>query len=351
MASQGYNIPQSRNLIRAAQGMLEHAQPIIVLGDFGEQKEMPQNATDTLVFRRTLPFGASTAGSGISNSQYVGTPQITANNFVLSEGVTPNSNTISFQDVSVTLQNFGVLFKFSSKVENLYEDDVPGEMTKLVGETMGEILELVRYGVLKAGTSVIYANGSTRAGVNVPISLNRLRQAVRVLESNRARRITQRIAPGVDFGVRAVQPAYIVFVHTDAEADTRNLPGFTKLEEYGNFKPIHDREIGAVEQFRFITSPLLSPFTAAGSATTNGCVSIGGAAVDVYPFLIVGESAWGQVALKGMNAISPTLLSSKTTNHANPLNMFGYVGASTWFNAVRLNDAWMTRLEAGITAL
>lgn len=351
MAAQGYNIPQSRNLIRAAQGMLEHAQPIIVLGDFGEQKEMPENATDTLVFRRVLPFGASTSGSGINNSQYVGTPQVNANNFVLAEGVTPNSNTISFQDVSVTLQNFGLLFKFSSKVENLYEDDIPGEMTKLVGETMGEILELVRFGIVKAGTSVVYANGSSRASVNSPISLNRLRQCVRVLESNRARRVTQRVAPGVDFGVKAVQPAYIVFVHTDAESDVRNLPGFSKVEEYGQFKPIHDREIGAVEQFRFITSPLLSAFAGAGSSTLNSCVSIGGSNVDVYPFIIIGESAWGQVALKGQKGISPTMISSKTINHANPLGMFGYVGASTWFNAVRLNESFMTRLECGVQSL
>jgi len=351
MALQGYNVPQSRNLIRAAQGMLEHAQPIIVLGDFGEQKEMPQNATDTLVFRRTLPFGASTAGSGINSSQYVGTPQISPYNFVLAEGVTPNSNTVTFQDVSVTLQNFGILFKFSSKVENLYEDDVPAEMTRLVGETIGEILELVRFGILKAGTSVVYSTGSSRSAVNLPISLNRLRQCVRVLESNRARRITTRIAPGPDFAVKAVQPAYIVFCHTDCEADVRSLPGFTKVEEYGNFKPIHDREIGAVEQFRFITSPLLASFAGAGSTTLNGCVSVGGSNVDVYPFLVTGESAWGQVALKGMTAISPTLISSKTTNHANPLAMFGYVGASTWFNAVRLNEAFMTRLEAGITSL
>ena len=115
MAMQGYTTIASRNLIRAAQGMLEHAQPIIVLGDFGEQRQMPKNNTDTIVFRRTLPFGAAQAGSGINGSQYVGTPQIVANSFVLSEGTTPNSNTISFQDVSVTLQNYGVLFKLTSK--------------------------------------------------------------------------------------------------------------------------------------------------------------------------------------------------------------------------------------------
>ena len=66
---------------------------------------------------------------------------------------------------------------------------------------------------------------------------------------------------------------------------------------------------------------------------------------------MVGEDAWGQVALKGMNALKPVKLSASTQNHANPLGQFGYVGASTWFNAVRLNEAWMARIEVGVSAL
>jgi len=352
MSIQNYSTVASRNLIRAAQGMLEHAQPITVLGDFGTQREMPQNSTDTLVFRRTLPFGASTAGTTIENSsRYVGTPDITASNFVLAEGVTPNANTISFQDVSVQLQQYGVLFKYSSKVEQLYEDDIPGEMVKLTGETLAEVMEMVRYGVLKAGSTVIYANGSSRSAINTAISLNAIRKAARTLESNRSRRVTSRLAPGVNFGTRAVQPAYVIFCHTDAVSDIRNLPGFTRVEEYGSFKPIHDREIGACEDFRFISSPLLKSFAAAGSATLNGMLSVGAANVDVYPFIIIGEDCWGQVALKGMSAIKPVVLKASQTNHANPLGQFGYVGASTWFATVRLNDAFMARIEAGVTAL
>ena len=352
MSIQNYGTVASRNLIRAAQGMLEHAQPITVLGDFGTQREMPQNSTDTLVFRRTLPFGASTVGTTIENSsRYVGTPDITASNFVLAEGVTPNANTISFQDVSVQLQHYGVLFKYSSKVEQLYEDDIPGEMVKLTGETLAEVMEMVRYGVLKAGSTVIYANGSSRSAINTAISLNAIRKAARTLESNRSRRVTSRLAPGVNFGTRAVQPAYVIFCHTDAVSDIRNLPGFTRVEEYGSFKPIHDREIGACEDFRFISSPLLKSFAAAGSATLNGMLSVGAANVDVYPFIIIGEDCWGQVALKGMSAIKPVVLKASQTNHANPLGQFGYVGASTWFATVRLNDAFMARIEAGVTAL
>jgi N4-gp56 family major capsid protein len=354
MAVQGYNTVASRNLIRAAQGMLEHAQPITVLGDFGTQREMPQNSTDTLVFRRTLPLGAVAAGTNIQNggpAGYINTPVIAANSYLLSEGVTPNSQSITFQDVSVQLQQYGVLFKFSSKTELLYEDDIPGEMTKLTGETMAEVLELVRYGVVKAGSVVLYANGSSRSAVNTPVTLNVLRKAARVLESNRAKRVTSRLAPGVNFATRAVQPAYVVFCHTDAVSDIRNLPGFTRVEEYGSFKPIHDREFGSVEDFRFISSPLFAPFAAAGASTLNGMVSVANANVDVYPLILIAEDCWGQVALKGFNAIKPIVLKSSQTNHANPLGQFGYVGASTWFNAVRLNEAWMARVEVGVTNL
>ena len=352
MSIQGYQTVSSRNLIRAAQGMLEHAQPITVLGDFGTVREMPKNSTDTLVFRRTLPFGANTTGVTIENSQrYVGSPNISPANFQLAEGTTPTASTITFQDVSVTLQNWGVLYKFSSKTEMLYEDDIPGEMVKHCGETLAEVTELVRYGVLKAGSQVIYTNGASRSTVNTAITLNALRKAVRVLESNRAKRVTQRVAAGVNYLTRAVQPAYLVFVHTDMEADIRNLAGFTKVEEYGSFKPVHDREIGAVEQFRFITSPLFTPFTGAGSATLNGMVTQGGTNVDVYPTLLVAEGAWGQVALKGMNAINPSIIPSTQKSHANPLGMYGFVGAQTWFNCVRLNEAWMVRIESGATSL
>jgi N4-gp56 family major capsid protein len=342
--------------------MLAHAQPITVLGDFGTQREMPQKQTDTLVFRRTLPLLASTTGASIEGTnRYQGTPGgppvgavqagLTPGTFLLSEGATPAANTISFQDVSVQLQQWGVLFKFSSKVELLYEDDIPAEMVKITGETMAEVLEMIRYGIMKAGSTVVYANGSSRSAVNTPISLNALRKTARTLESNRAKRVTSRIAPGVNYATRAVQPAFVVFVHTDCVSDIRNLPGFTKVEEYGTFKPIHDMEVGMCEDFRFVKSPLFQPFYAAGSTTLNGCLSFAGTNLDIYPVLVVGEDCWGQVALKGMNAITPVTLSSSTVNHANPMGQFGFVGASTWFNAVRLNEAWMARLEVAVTAL
>lgn len=341
MTMQGYSTAPSRNLIRAEQQMLNHAEPIIVLGNFGTQKDQPLNKTDTVVFRRLNPF----------NMQANGIPGITAQNFVLAEGTTPNSNTITYTDVSVTLQQYGVLFKFTSKTEMMYEDDIPSDMAQLTGETLAEVTELIRYGTVKAGTNVLYSNGASRAAVNTVIGLNRLRLAVRTLESNRAKMNTQKLSSGVNYGTSAVEPGYIVFIHTDCESDVRNLPGFIKSVEYASGKMVHEREIGSVEKFRFVTSPLLAPFLAAGSATLNGCYSVGAANVDVYPMILMAQDAWGSVALKGMGAVKPTILKASEKNHANPLGQFGYVGASFWTASVRLNENWMIRIEVGVTAL
>lgn len=341
---QNYSTVASRNLIRAEMEMLKMVENIQVLGMFGDQKSQPLNKTDTVVFRRLKPF----------NSTATETPNITAASFITAEGTTPASNTISYTDVSSTVEQFSVLFKFSSKAQLLYEDDIPGDMKKLTAQTLAEVAELVAYGQVKAGSSVIYANGSTRVGVNTAISLRKLQQSARTMESNRGKHVTSSIAPGQNFGTAAVEPAYLVFYHTDGSSDVRALPGFTKRVEYGSaIKPVHPREIGACEEFRFIPSPLFAPYLALGSSTLNGMVSAGSSAVDIYPFIIVAENAFGHISLKGngFTGISPTVISAATKNHANPSGMFGYVGADFWYSCVRLNENWMTRVECGVSDL
>lgn len=343
MAIQKYGTVTSRNLIAAEMKMLKHVDNIQVLTKFGDQKEQPLNKTDTVVFRRLRPFNATASE----------VPNITAANFITAEGVTPTANTISYTDVTATLNQYAVLFKFSSKAQLMYEDDIPNDMAKLTGETMAEVAELICYGQVKSGASVIYANGTTRVGINSTISLNDFRLAARTMESNRARPVTTTIKSGPDFGVSSVEPGYIVFVNTDSLADIRDIPGFTKRVDYGSaITPVHPREVGAVEEFRIITSPLFAPWLAAGAAVgTTGMKAANATNIDVYPAIVMAESAWGQISLKGngVSSVSPTIIPASTKNHANPNGLFGYVGADFWFQSVRLNENWMTKIEHAVT--
>jgi N4-gp56 family major capsid protein len=344
MAMQTYSLVPARNLIRAELQMLNHAEGYQVLGAFGMMKEQPLRASDTLVFRRVDPYNMGTNGVA----------QITPNDFILPEGGIPDAHTLSYTNVTATLQQWAVLFKLSSKAALMYEDDIPGDMIKQTGEVIGEIAELVAFGEFKAGSSVIYANGSTRAGLNTAISMNKLRQAVRTLESNMGKKVTSTIAPGLKFDTYPVEECYVVFHHTDVSSDVRDLEHFVPRTKYGTaIKPVHKREYGSVEEFRFVSSALLRPFLAAGSATLNGMLAQNDTNVDVYPCLIIAEEAWGHVSLKGhgRTSITPTYLRPEQINHANPSGTFGYVGANFWYKPVRLNENWFIRLEVCVTDL
>ncbi len=341
---QEYSTQASRNLIDAEYKMLRHATRKQVLGSVGQQYPQPLNSSDTRVFRRVKPF----------NSAANETPQITAANFRASEGVTPTANTISFTDVSLTLEQYIVLFKFSSKVQLMYEDDIPAAMTKQTGETIGYIAESVAYGQAKGGTSVVYANGSTRAGLNTTISANGLKQISRNLQANWANHITSKLSSSRNFGTVSVNPAYAVLMHSDLEADVRNLPNFKDIADYGSaVSPIHEYEIGSYLSFRFIISPMFTPFLGAGSGTLNGMLATDSTNTDVYPMIVLAEDALGHLSLKGHNytGISPTLIPANVKTAGNPAGMFGFVGADFWYQCGRMNENFMSRYEVCATAL
>jgi len=344
MAQQTYSLVPSRNLIRAELEMLSHAEPVMVLGTFGKQMEQPLNKTDTVVFRRLDPYAMGSNGVAVINPA----------DFQLSEGTTPTPGTISYTDVSVTLKHYAVLFKLTSKSELMYEDDIPGDMKITTGQTLGEVAELVAYGEFKAGSSVIYANGSTRAGLNTALSIQKLRMAARTLENNLGKKVTTWIQPGLKFATAGFPAGYIVFCHTDVSSDIRDLPHFRDRVDYGTaVRPVHDREFGACEEFRFVSSPLFRPFLAAGSATLNGMVAADDTNTDVYPLMVIAAESWGHVSLKGhgKTSISPTYLPPSQKTHANPSGTFGYVGADFWYAPIRLNENWFVRIECCVTDL
>ena len=158
----------------------------------------------------------------------------------------------------------------------MYEDDIPADMSQLTGETMAEVAEMVAYGQMKAGTSVNYTNGTTRVGLASTITLDSLDLAARGLYNARAKRVTKVIAAGQNFDTSPVEAAYVVFVPTDMVSDIRRIDGFVKRVEYGSaVTPVHPNEFGSVNEYRFVSSALFTPFLAAGDTYASTFVSAG----------------------------------------------------------------------------
>jgi len=313
--------------------MLEHAEPILVLQKFGDPKPQPKNKGQTVKFRRPVPFAAAT------------TP--------LTEGVTPAGKKMAYQDVTVTMAQYGDYSELTDVIADTHEDPVLQDMTMLLGEQAGETFEILTWGVISGGTSVIYANGAARNAVNTPVTLAKLRLASRSLKAQRAKKITKILAPSVNVATKPVEAAFVVVAHTDCEADIRGLAGFKSVAEYGTRQPLCPEEIGSVEDFRFVLSPVLKSLPDAGSAKGT-MLSTSGTSADVYPMVVLAQNAFGIVPLKGNGgpgSIVPMILNPNTPRGGDPLGQRGSASWKSWFAAVRLNELWMTRIEVAVTAL
>lgn len=325
--------------------ILAHAVGAEVLGITGMQRQQPRNSSQTVVYRRYLPYGAANTNFNTRNR-----PTVTAAAHELTEGVTPTADSLVPQDVTVKLKQYGCLYQLTDQVSDTYEDDVPSEMKKQCGERVALVREMIRYGALKACANVFYSGGSDRVTVDEKITLNILRKVSRNLQANHAKRITGVLAPSALESTRPVEASYLVFVHSDAESDIRDLAGFTPVAEYGTRKTVSPYELGSCENYRFITSPELAPYIA-GGASVGATGLFGTTNLDVYPFIVTGEDAWGQLTLRGDNALDPTWIPPGTKDKSDPLGQVGFVGAKFYMNCMLLNEGWMAVIEAGVSAL
>lgn len=327
MATTTYGDISPRTAAYAAKELLKRGLPFLVIEKFGQAKELPGGNSKTIKFRR-----------------YNALPNTPA---TLTEGVTPAASTLTHTDITATLSQYGDRITVTDVVEDTHEDPVLREATEVLGEQAAQMVEKVRFGVIKAGTNVLYANGAARNAVNTPLALTTLRRAVRTLKRQNARFITSIVRSTPAYDTAAVAPGFVALVHPDCAADIRGLAGFTPAEKYGQMTP-WENELGKCEEVRFVESTIFEPFADAGGAKGT-MLSTGGVNADVYPILLVGKDAYGIVALKGAYAITPMVVNAKPSD-SDPLAQRSHVSWKTMQTAVILNDAWMLRIEVAATA-
>jgi len=168
MAITSYGDISQRTAAYAATEMLSHAEPILVLSKFGQSKPLPKNKADTVKFRRPVPFANVTVA--------------------LSEGVTPSSQQMAYEDVTVQIKQWGAWTEITDVVHDLAEDPVLADASMLCGEQAAETIEYQTWGAIRAGTNVFFANGSTRSAVNSVYGLAKQRAVTRSLKATAPRR-------------------------------------------------------------------------------------------------------------------------------------------------------------------
>jgi N4-gp56 family major capsid protein len=316
-----------RTAAYASRELLKRGMPYLVLEKFGQPKPIPLRSSKAVKFRRYEALDPTPAA--------------------LTEGVTPAASSLTNTDVTATLVQYGDRIQLTDVIQDTHEDPVFMEAQDILGEQAAQMIETVRFNVLKAGTNVFYANGAARNAVNTAPTRTMQRRITRALKRQNARKVSRVVRSTPSFNTENVAPSYIGLCHPDLEGDIRNMSGFVPTENYGQLSP-YESELGKVEDVRYITSTIFAPWADAGGAA-GAMLSTSGTLADVYPILYIARDAFGIVPLKGKQAITPMVVNPKPSD-SDPLGQRGHVAWKSMQTAVILNDLWMARAEVAATA-
>lgn len=327
-----YSDVQPRIGTYAVGKMLAYADSQLVLEKFAMVTPLPKNKGLTIKWRRPVPFAVETD--------------------TLLEGQTPNPEIMQYEDISASISQYGGWVQITDVIRDFHEDPVFNNIVELLAKKAADIKEAIIWGVIRAGTNVVYSGAATsRATVEAPISADELDLCLRTLKANHARPITKMLSGSDKVGTEPVRGGYVGVGSIYQEQDIERLDGFVPIHKYGSQAPLCPQEIGTRGQIRFILTPHLEPIYGAGSSTTTGVQNTNGR-VDVFPLVIFGEDAFGVTPLKGMESATVKVQQpGAVITETDPIGQRGLVSWMFWYVAVRLNELWMVRVESAVSAL
>lgn len=291
--------------------LIQTAEPELVHEQHGQKRPIPKHGGKTIEFRRFDSLGE------------LNTP--------LTEGVTPDGQTLKATSMTAELHQYGGYVALSDQLDLTALDPVTVEATKAVASQAGRTRDGVIRDVMNSGTNVQYADGkvASRAALsytdkdnNCNLTVAAVKRAVRELE--------RQSAPRID-------GFYVGIVHPDCKMDIMNDPEWRAPHEYVDTEHLYRGEIGEIAGVRFVVSPRAKVFKGEGAS-----------GADVYSTLIYGENAYGVTDLEGagMEHIVKPLGSGGT---ADPLNQRATVGWKGTFTAKILIEQYMVRVETTAT--
>lgn len=331
--------------------LLKRGMPWLVFEKFGQSKPLPANSTKTIQFRRYYLDSTftSTFGSDFNPHEYFKGTNFDPSEKMLTEGVTPDASSMESSDYEASLVQYGDRVVITDVVMDTHEDPILREAVDILGEQAAVIIEKTRYNVVKAGTNVFYSNGTARTDVNTTFSLLDQRKVTRFLKRQLGKQITSMVKSTPAYGTEPIAPSFVCIVHPDMEPDLRAITGFVPVEKYGSM-PAWESEIGKIEDVRYISSTIVEPFASAGATGGTAVLETNGSNADVYPMIFLARDAYGIVAFKGKNSLTPMVVNPTPTD-SDPLAQRGHVGWKGYSATVILNDFWMARVETAVSDL
>lgn len=300
--------------------LLVKAKPALIHLRYAQVRDIPRNNTTTIRFRRYNLLAAATSP--------------------LSEGVTPAGSQLSRTDITANVEQYGDFITLTDKLMFSTLDPVLLEANDILGQQAGNTLDQLTREIILAGTTVQYASSATARNEitsAMKITKNEIKEAVRTLKNANAMKITQMIDPSDGFNTSPVDAAFIAFVTPGTTYDLKDIPGFIRVEEYGQKKALPN-EVGALDEVRFIESTNSKVFEGEGAGS-----------IDVHGTLVMGAEYYAQTRIGG-EALRNIIKPLGSAGAADPLDQRQTSGWKATFVATRLNEAFAVRIEHAVSA-
>lgn len=298
--------------------MLKAARPLLVHLRWGQVKDIPRNNSEVIKFRRYS--------------------LLTANTTALSEGVTPSGTSLTVTDVSATVAQYGDYITLTDFLQFTTLDPILTETADLLGQQAGNSLDQIARDVLIAGSTVQYASSASSTNTvaaGMTLTAAEVREAVRTLQGNDAKKITRMVNPSTGFNTSPINAAFVGIISHNSLFDLKQEVGWLPVEQYATQSNVMDGEVGTIDDVRFVMTTNAS--TTSGSLTT------------VHRTLILGQDYYGISRISGeamRNIVKP--LGSAGT--ADPLEQRSTSGWKATFVCKRLNESFCVRIEHGVSA-
>ncbi len=301
--------------------LLVRAVPFFVHGMFAQVRDIPQNGSDTIKFRRYGNLSAATTA--------------------LTEGVTPAGSALSVTDITAQALQYGDYITVTDLVDFTSLDPVLTEAAELLGDQAGDTLDQLARDVMVAGTTVQYASTATaRTEITAAMKLTaaEIREAVRTLQVANAKPITRRLDPSQAYNTVPLNRCYVGILSPQQLFDLKSDPAFVPVQKYPNQADVMPGEVGAVDDVRLLMSTNAKTYAAGGAA-----------GVDVHAAMVLAKDYYGITRVSG-HALENIIKPLGSGGTSDPLNQRATSGWKATFIAKRLNEAFAVRIETGVSA-
>lgn len=259
----------------------------------------------------------------------------------LSDGITPTGSQLSVTDITATVSQYGDFITVTDVLDFQSQDATLMEAAEILGDQMGDTLDQLTRDVLTAGSNVYYpSNYTTRIQITSAdiITQTLILKTVRLLKTNKARRMTTMINATTGYNTTPLNASYIGICHPNTTYDLKSVTGWTPIEKYSSTNGVMDGEVGKVDEVRFVETTNAKVFT-----------GLGAAGIDVYGTIVFGSDAYGTTRISG-EAVQNIVKPLGSAGAADPLDQRATSGWKATFVAKILNDAFLVRIEHAVSA-